>query len=210
MRQDLALFDGGVYVLQKAGKGYRLFCLFSKGGVNYWADMGRAIRCISAARLSSASFSTWRSTAKKRRRPWPGRSPPGMRKFRRSSCRRPAQLLGLHGRDFHAGPGVHYGAGPFQRLLSARGRIRDGEACTPGATLVVREFGRRQVTRLLPLPRGGIPGDLSFSPALSSGSTSAANGRISFGKKIRYATKISAVTLDGRRFSELALADCLM
>ncbi len=39
LRTELSLFEGGVYALQKAGKGYRLFCLFYKGGVNYWADM---------------------------------------------------------------------------------------------------------------------------------------------------------------------------
>jgi hypothetical protein len=39
LRTELSLFEGGVYALQKAGKGYRLFCVFYKNGTNYWADM---------------------------------------------------------------------------------------------------------------------------------------------------------------------------
>ena len=87
LKQDLALFDGGAYFLQKAGKGYRLFCLFFYGGTNYWADMASP----DSLHFSCAAFessSAWRSGAQGRRRRWPGRSAACMKKFPRSSCKR--------------------------------------------------------------------------------------------------------------------------
>jgi hypothetical protein len=38
-KKELALFDGGIYALKPAGKGYLMFCLFSRRGTDYWADM---------------------------------------------------------------------------------------------------------------------------------------------------------------------------
>jgi hypothetical protein len=39
LRTGLSLFAGGLCALERAGKGYRLFCIFFKEDTVYWADM---------------------------------------------------------------------------------------------------------------------------------------------------------------------------
>jgi hypothetical protein len=144
LKQDLVLFDGGIYVLQKAGKGYRLFCLFFKGSTNYWADMlsrdslhfsrlafERFILNldIDGARPSPAVAVQIRSLQKKI-------SPLFMQT--------PAQLLGMMAMIFAL---VMFIAVAVNLFSGSRPRRLDffPEMCTAGVTLIVREFGRRRL-----------------------------------------------------------------
>jgi hypothetical protein len=145
LQQDLALFDGGVYVLQKAGKGYRMFCLFFCGNTNYWADMfspdslhfSRAAfenfilnLEIDGARTAPAVAGQIRSLHEKI-------SPFFMQT--------PAQLLGFMAVIFALVMLIAVAVNVFSGSCPRRQDMAP-EACSSGATLVVRGVGRRRVS----------------------------------------------------------------
>ncbi len=145
LRQDLALFAGGVYVLQKAGKGYRLFCIFAKGGVNYWADM-RSRDSLHFSRQAFERFILNLEIEGEKTAPIvAGQIAAFHGKISPFILQTPGQLLGFMAAIFTL---VLVFVTALVRFSGScpRGANRDGEGCTPGATLAIREYGRRQVT----------------------------------------------------------------
>jgi hypothetical protein len=145
LRKDLALFDGGAYILQKAGKGYRMFCLFSHGDTNYWADMfspgslhfSRQAFEIFILNLEIDGERTSPAVA--------GQIGSLHKKISPFLMQTPAQLLGMMTVIFTLvllitlAVNIFSGSCPRRRELSP-------EECAPGATLLVKGFGRRRVS----------------------------------------------------------------
>lgn len=154
LRQDLALFDGGAYILQRVRKGYRMFCLFFNGRTVYWADMfsahslhfsrqvfegfilnleidGRTVSPVVAAQVRSLH---------ERISPF--------------IIQTPSQLLAMIAAAFMlallivAAVNIFSGSCPRRHDMPA-------EMCTPGATVVVRGWGRRQATACCLCLEGG-------------------------------------------------------
>ena len=145
LKQDLALFDGGAYILQRERKGYRMFCLFSRKGTNYWADMfspnslhfGRQAfeRFILNLEIDGQKPSLFVAkqilSLHKRISPF--------------FMQTPAQLLGMMAiicalvMCIVTAANIFSGSCPRRLAMGA-------EACTSGATLLIRGFGRRRVS----------------------------------------------------------------
>jgi len=145
LKTDLALFGGGIYVLQKVGKGYRMFCLFHKGAMNYWADM----RSRDSLHFSRQAFERFilnleidgEKTAPRARAQvaaLAGRIP----FFFMQS---PAQLLGMMAAVFVLTLLISALANRTSGSCPRRADLAEG-ACTPFATLRIGGFGRRKIT----------------------------------------------------------------
>jgi hypothetical protein len=145
LQQDLSLFDGGAYILQKAGKGYRMFCLFFCGNANYWADMFSP-DSLHFSRQAFERFILNLEIAGEKTSPAVAEQISSLHKkispfFMQTS----AQLLGMMAVIFALVMLIAVAANIFS---GSRPRRQDllPEACTTGATLVVKGFGRRRVT----------------------------------------------------------------
>ena len=145
LKQDLALFDGGVYVLQRAGKGYRMFCLFYKGGVNYWADMLSRDSLHFSRQAFERFILNLEIEGEKTAAAVVGQIGSLHGKISPFFMQTPGQLLGMMATIFTL---VMLFAAAMIRFSGSCPRRQDqaGEACTPGATLAIRGFGRRNVT----------------------------------------------------------------
>jgi hypothetical protein len=145
LQADLDLFEGGLYVLQRAGKGYRMFCLFCKGGYNYWADMASA-NSIHFSRQAFERFILHLRIDGQGALPTvAGQIASLHRRISPFFIQTPAQLLALMAAICLV---VLLATAAGLRFSGSCPR-RDGsglEACTPGATLIVKGHGRRQVT----------------------------------------------------------------
>jgi hypothetical protein len=127
---ELSLFDGGVYALQKKGKGYRLFCVFYRGGTSYWADMASA-DSLNSSCLAFERFILHLEIAGER----PAAAIAG-------------QIASLHQRVpvffmlvllVSTVVNLYSGSCPQRRDWAV-------ETCSPGATLIVRRMGGRKIT----------------------------------------------------------------
>lgn len=145
LKQDLALFDGGAYFLQKAGKGYRLFCLFFYGGTNYWADMASP----DSLHFSCAAFESFILSLEiggARTSPAVAGQIRGLHeKISPFFMQTPAQVLGLMAAVFALVMLIAVVVNVFSGSCPRRQDAAPG-ACVAGATLVVRGFGRRRVS----------------------------------------------------------------
>jgi hypothetical protein len=145
LKQNLALFDGGAYILQKAGKGYRMFCLFAYGDTNYWADMVSPDSLHFRLQAFENFILNLEIDGEK--------TPPAVAEQIRSLHKKispffmqtPSQLLGMMAVIFTLILLVAVAVNIFSGSCPRR-QNPVPEACTPRATLVVRGFGRRQVT----------------------------------------------------------------
>ena len=145
LKKDLALFDGGIYVLQKAGKGYRLFCLFFKGSTNYWADM-QSPDSLHFGRLAFERFIINLEIDGER-------VAPAVREQVASLAgaispffmQTPELMLAMMAVIFTIVLVIAVAANIFSGSCPRRRDMPAG-ACTPGATLIVRGFGRRRVS----------------------------------------------------------------
>jgi hypothetical protein len=144
LKQDLALFDGGAYILQKAGKGYRMFCLFSRGDTNYWADMFSP----SSLHFSRQAFEQFilnlEIDGQKTSAVVAGQIDSLHNKISPFFMQTPAQLLGMMAIICALAMFIAVAANIFSGSCPLRLDLTP-EACTPGATLLVRGFGRRRV-----------------------------------------------------------------
>ena len=145
LQVELDLFAGGFYAMRKEGKGYRLFCLFSKGDMNYWADMASANSLdisrpaferfilnleIDGEKVSPAVAAQVASLGR-RVSPW--------------LVQTPGQLFGMLGVIFALVLTVIFLVNRFSGSCPRHGDPVGG-TCTPYATLRVGGFGRRQLT----------------------------------------------------------------
>jgi hypothetical protein len=145
LRAELSLFEGGVYALQKGGKGYRLFCVFYRGGTSYWADMVSA-DSLNSSCLAFERFILHLEIAGER----PAAAVAGQiaslhKKVPLFFMQTPGQLLGMMTVFFilvllvSSAANLYSGSCPQRRDWAA-------ETCSPGATLFVRRMGGRKIT----------------------------------------------------------------
>lgn len=145
LQQDLDLFAGGVYVLQKAGKGYRLFCLFYRGDTDYWADMVSSDSLDFACRAFESFILELEIDGEKASPAVTGQILSLHQRISPFFMQTPLQLLGMMVSVavlvllIAAALNVFGGSCP-KRLEAA------AAMCTPGATLIIRGFGRRRVS----------------------------------------------------------------
>lgn len=145
LKKDLPLFDGGIYVLQKAGKGYRLFCLFFKGSTNYWADMVSR-DSLHFSRLAFERFIINLEIDGEKVAPAVQAQVASLAgDVSPFFMQTPAQLLGMMAVIFTLVLLIAVAANIFSGSCPRRQELVP-ETCTSGATLVVRKFGRRRVT----------------------------------------------------------------
>jgi len=145
LRQDLALFEGGAYFLQKARKGYRMFCLFFNGRTVYWADMLSA----HSLHFSRQAFEEFILNLEIDGQAVSPAVPAQVRSLHARISpfiiQTPFQLLAMIAGAFLlallivAAVNIFSGSCPRRHDMPA-------EMCTPRATLVVKGFARRQVT----------------------------------------------------------------
>lgn len=144
-KQDLALFGGGVYVLQRARKGYRMFCLFYRDRVNYWADMLSGNSLDFSRQAFERFMLNLEIGGEKTAAVVAGQIAALHGKISPFFMQTPAQLLGMMAAIFALVMMVILALMRFSGSCP-RGRSGQAETCTPGATLAIRGFGRRQVT----------------------------------------------------------------
>lgn len=146
LRAELSLFSGGVYALQKAGKGYILFCVFYKSDTLYWADMVSA-DSLDLSRQAFERFILNLEIAG-------GKPSPAVAGQIRSLqgkiplffMQSPGQLLGMMALFFILVLLLSTAANLYSGSCPPRKDMAPEEACTPGATLYVRRFGGRKVS----------------------------------------------------------------
>ncbi|MBN2345415.1 MAG: hypothetical protein JXO51_03420 [Candidatus Aminicenantes bacterium] len=144
LQADLDLFGGGICVMRKAAKSYRLFCIFYKGEVNYWADMRSSGTLDFAFRAFERFILNLEIDGA---RPLPvvaGQIASLRKRISPLLMQSPAQLLVLMAAIFLAIMGITWAANRFSG--SCPRHAAPGADCTPGATLVASGFGRRKVT----------------------------------------------------------------
>jgi hypothetical protein len=145
LKQDLALFDGGVYILQKAGKGYRMFCLFFHGDTNYWADMFSP-DSLHFRRQAFENFILNLEIDGERTSPAvAGQINSLHKKISPFFMQTPAQLLAMMAVIFTMVLLITVAVNLFSGSCPRHQDLLP-EACTPGATLIVKGFGRRRVS----------------------------------------------------------------
>jgi len=143
-KKNLALFDGGVYVVRKAGKGYRLFCLFFKGPTNYWADM-LSRNSLHFSRLAFERFILNLAIDGEKASPTVRDQVASLAgDISPLFMQTPNQMLGMIAMICALAMFIAIAVNLFS---GSRPRRQDflPEMCTEGATLVVREFGRRRL-----------------------------------------------------------------
>jgi hypothetical protein len=145
LKQDLDLFDGGVYVLQRAGKGYRMFCIFCRGGVNYWADM----RSRDSLHFSRQAFERFllnlEIAGEKPAAAVAGQIAALHRRISPLVVQSPGVLLGMMAGIFALVMMVMTAVMRFSGSCPRRAGLAEG-ACTPFATLRIGGFARRKIT----------------------------------------------------------------
>lgn len=144
LQQDLALFDGGAYILQKAGKGYRMFCLFYHGDTNYWADMFSQ-GSLHFSRQAFEQFILHLDIDGKGTSPAvAGQIRSLQKKVSLFFMQTPAQLLGMMAAICALTMFIAVAVNIFSGSCPRRQELLP-EVCVTGATLVVKGFGRRRV-----------------------------------------------------------------
>ncbi len=145
LQTDLDLFAGGLYVMQKANKGYRMFCLFYRGGMLFWADMVSA----SSMDLGCRAFERFILNLEiEGQGVYPTAAAQIASLHRRISpffMQTPGQLLAVMAAIFVLVILIAYLANRFSGSCPRRADLPPGE-CTPYATLRVGGFGRRKIT----------------------------------------------------------------
>ena len=145
IRTELSLFEGGLYALERAGKGYRLFCLFFKGGMNYWADM-HSRDSLHFSRQAFERFILNLEIGGEKASPLVAGQVAALREEISPFFIQSPKILLM------AMAGIFLLSLLISIAVNAYGGSRPRrfdwpvEACTPGATLVVRRFGRRRVS----------------------------------------------------------------
>lgn len=145
LKQDLDLFGGGIYVLHKARKGYRMACLFFQGDTNYWADMFSA-NSLHFSRQAFEKFILNLEINGERASPAVARQIHLLHgKISPFLMQTPAQLLSMMAVIFIV---ILLIIAALNRFSGSTPRRRDvpAQVCTPWATMVVGGFSRRQVT----------------------------------------------------------------
>ena len=144
LKKDLALFEGGIYVLQKAGKGYRLFCLFYKDSTNYWADMVSR-DSLHFNRLAFERFILNLEIDGDRTSPIVAEQLNVLQKnISPFFMQTPVQLLGMIALICALALFISVAVNIFSGSCPRKQDMVTA-ACTPGATLLVKGFGRRRI-----------------------------------------------------------------
>jgi hypothetical protein len=145
LKTELSLFEGGFYALQKSGKGYRLFCLFFKGPMNYWADMHSADSLHFSRQAFERFMLNLEIDGEKVSPAVTGQMAALRRRISPFFMQTPGLVLG-----FMAGICLFtlWMTAMINSFAGSSPRRFDMpvEALTPGATLSVRRAGRRRVT----------------------------------------------------------------
>ncbi len=144
LRADLDLFAGGLVVLQRQSKGYRMTCLFHEGDATFWADMVST----SSLDLSRRAFERFilnleiggrrvSANVAGQVAGWRRRTPPFV-------VQTPGQLLAMMAALFAL---VLLIIWQVNRFSGSRPRRADpsSDECTPYATLRISGFARRQL-----------------------------------------------------------------
>ncbi|HSQ34517.1 MAG TPA: hypothetical protein VLQ89_00860 [Candidatus Binatia bacterium] len=143
LRQELSLFDGGLYALYKARKGYRMVCLFFRGNMNYWADMVSANSLHFSRRVFENFILNLEIEGEKASPAVAQQLGSLQRRISPFFMQTPGQLLAMIGGIFTLVLLVVVVVNLFSGSCPRRHDM-PAEMCTPGATIVVRGFGRRQ------------------------------------------------------------------
>ena len=144
-QQDLALFGGGVYVLQRARKGYRMFCLFYRDGVNYWADMLSGNSLDFSRQAFERFMLNLEIGGEKTAAVVAGQIAALHGKISPFFMQTPAQLLGMMAAIFTLVMMLIFALMRFSGSCPRRAGLAEG-ACTPFATLRIGGFARRKIT----------------------------------------------------------------
>ncbi len=145
LQTDLDLFEGGLYVLQKAGKGYRMFCLFHKDDCNYWADMVSA-SSLHFSRQAFERFILHLQVDGEGAFPTvAGQIASLHRRISPFFMQTPGQLLAMMAVLFVLVFLIAYLVNRYSGSCPRRVELPHGE-CTPFATLRIGGLGRRKIT----------------------------------------------------------------
>ena len=142
---DLDLFDGGFYVIQRAGKGYSLFCLFCREGMTYWADMFAASSLDFSLRAFERFILNLEIGGQGIAPAVFGQVAALRRQVSPLMIQTVAQFLGLMGVIFALTLLIVFMVFRFSGAPPRRADPASGE-CTPYATLRIGGFGRRKIT----------------------------------------------------------------
>jgi hypothetical protein len=145
LKQELDLFGGGLYALHRERKGYRLYCVFFRGGVVYWADMRSADSLSFSRRIFERFILNLEIEGAKVS---PGLAGQIRRLHGRISpffMQTPGQLLAMMAALFVFTMLIVFAVNMFSGSCPRR-TDWPVTVCTPRATLVVKGFARRQVT----------------------------------------------------------------
>ncbi len=145
LKQKLDLFGGGVYAMHKKGKGYRLVCLFFRGGVVYWADMVSADSLYFSRRVFERFMLNLEIEGEKVSPAVAGQIDRLHGEISPFFMQTPGQLLAMMAAFFILTMLIVYAVNRFSGSCPRR-TDWPVTVCTPRATLVVRGFARRQVT----------------------------------------------------------------
>jgi hypothetical protein len=145
LQAELDLFDGGFYALRKAGKGYRLACIFHRGDTNYWADMVSANSMDFSRRVFERFILNLQIAGERVSPRVAGQIAVLSGKISPLLMQTPDTLLGMMVAGFVLALLIAYLSNRFSGSCPRRSDPDTG-ACTPYATLRVGGFGRRKLT----------------------------------------------------------------
>jgi hypothetical protein len=145
LRQKMDLFGGGLYAMHRQRKGYRLYCLFYRGGVVYWADMRSADSLDFSRRIFERFILNLEIGAEKVSPAVAGQVRLLHGKISPFFMQTPGQLLAMMAAMFALAMLIVFAIHMFSGACPRR-TDWPLTACTPRATLVVKGFARRQVT----------------------------------------------------------------
>lgn len=144
LKQDLSLFGGGFYALQKVRKGYRMACLFFRGNTTYWADMVST----NSLHFNRLAFENFILNLEIDGEKAPAAVAEEIRSLREKISpffmQTPGQLLTMIAAISALVLLIVAAVNLIGGACPRRGD-RPMEICTPRATVAVRGFGRRQV-----------------------------------------------------------------
>jgi hypothetical protein len=154
LQAELDLFAGGFYAMQKAGKGYRLACIFYQGDSNYWADMASANSLDFSRRVFERFILNLRIDGEGVSPRVAGQVAALSREISPLFMQTPDMLLGMMAAGFILALLIAYLSNRFSGSCPRRGAA-DAGTCTPYATLRVGGFGRRRISACCLRHEGG-------------------------------------------------------
>ena len=144
LKRKLDLFGGGLYAMHKVRKGYRMYCLFFRGDVVYWADMRSANSLYFSRRVFERFMLNLEIEGEKASLAVAGQIRLLHGKISPFFMQSPGQLLGMIAVMFALAMLIIFAVNMISGSCPRR-TDWPVTACTPRATLIVKGFARRQV-----------------------------------------------------------------